>query len=253
MDNPVEKLVDQVVEVAAAVIDEALKDEKTATADGGKKRGGRKAKTPKPPLIALKDIPDETIAHHVDKLLVEQLKLADAMKEVSAARGRIAGVLDVAKKDGIPKAKLKAYTAAMKRDQVEAREELEFIERVARLMGDDSFIEQMDLFKGAPEAKKAAAPKAEGRAAGKAGRSAAENPHRAGTEEHQEWDLGWRAGQADIVKTMAPKDGKAPSRRARTAADREAEPQPGNADAIDGDLPSFLDKRDKVKGPATVQ
>lgn len=175
-----------------------------------KKKRGRKAKE-KPPQIALKDIPDETIAHHVDKLLVEQMKLADAMKEVQAARGRIAGVLDVAKKDGIPKAKLKAYSAAMKRDQVEAREELEFIERVARIMNDDGFLEQMELFKGSPEVKKAAAPKAEGRAAGKAGRSAAENPHRQGTEEHQEWDLGWRAGQADIVKGMAPKG------RAKTA------------------------------------
>lgn len=218
--------------------------EQTPPPADGKKRG-RKAKAPKPPPIALKNIPDDTIAHHVDKLLVEQMKLDDAMKEVAAARGRIAGVLDVAKKDGIPKAKLKAYTAAMKRDQVEAREEMEFIERVARIMGDDSFIEQMELFKGSPEVKKAAAPKAEGRAAGKAGRSAADNPHAPGSEAHQEWDLGWRAGQADIVKGMAPKG------RAKTAADRKPE---GEATQDDGaSIPSFLDRHEKVKGPASLQ
>lgn len=185
----------------------------------GKKRE-RKAKAPKAPPIALKDIPDELIGHHADKLLIAQRNLDDAMKETAAKRGEMGGVLDVAKKDGIPKAKLKAYIAAMKRDQVEAREEMEFIERVARIMNDDSYLEQMELFKGSPEVKKAAAPKADGRAAGKAGRSAAENPHPAGTEQAQEWDIGWRAGQADIVKTMAPKGGDAPSRRARTAADR---------------------------------
>jgi ribosome modulation factor len=180
----------------------------------GKKRE-RKAKAPKAPPIALKDIPDETIAHHAEKLLIAQQKLDDAMKEVQAKRGEMGGVLDVAKKDGIPKAKLKAYIAAMKRDQVEAREEMEFIERVARIMNDDSYLEQMELFKGSPEVKKAAAPKAEGRSAGKSGRSAAENPYAPGTEQHQEWNVGWNAGQADIVKGMAPKG------RAKTAADRK--------------------------------
>lgn len=191
-----------------------------ATAGATKAKKERKPKAPKVAPPALKDIPDETLAHHADKYLVARLKLKDAMKEVSAIRGEIGGILDVAKKDGIPKQKLKDYADAMDKDAVEQRETLEFIGRMARIMGDDSYLEQMEMFAGAPEERKKAAPKAEGRAAGKAGRNATENPYPPGSEAHQEWDVGYRGGQAEIVRGMAPK-GTTPSRRARTAADRE--------------------------------
>lgn len=183
--------------------------EQTAPPAGEKKP--RKAKAPKPAPIALKDIPDQLLGDHAEKLLIERTRLKDAMKEVSAIRGKISGILDVAKKDGIPKQMLKDYADDMDQDSVKQRERIEFNLRMAKIMRNDEYLEQMEMLFGAPEQKKAVAPKAEGRAAGKAGRSAAENPHAAGTEAHQEWDLGWRAGQADIVKGMAPKG------RAKTA------------------------------------
>lgn len=182
---------------------EAHTEQPTPTAiPTGKK--GRKPKAAKVAPPALADIPDDTIAHHAEKLIAAQQRLDDVAKEMAGARGHLAGVLDVAKKDGIPKSKLKAYTAAMKRDAQDLRDELEFIDRVARLMGNSNYTEQMELFRDS-RASPVKNPRDEGLRAGKGGMSAADNPYAAGTEEHQTWDSAWREGQAAIVAGMAPK------------------------------------------------
>lgn len=168
------------------------------------KGSGGKSSTP---TRALSEIPDSEIKHYADLLLDAQGDLEETMKTAAGNRGVIRGVLDSAKKIGIPKDFLVAFTRTMKREPEEVRAELEFVDRAARIMGRDRFVHQMDLFRDI-HASPVKRPQDEGYQAGKSNGSASENPYKPGTEENQLWSSGWNQGQAEIVARMKPKGGK---------------------------------------------
>lgn len=169
------------------------------------KGGAGKSQTVK---RALSEIPDSEIKHYAELLLDAQGDLEETMKTAAGNRGVIRGVLDSAKKVGIPKEYLTSFTKTMKREPEDVRQELEFVDRAARILGRDRFVHQMDLFRDI-HASPVKRPQDEGYRAGKSNGSAAENPYQPGTEENQQWSLGWNEGQAEIVRGMAPKNSKA--------------------------------------------
>jgi ribosome modulation factor len=153
---------------------------------------------------ALSEIPDSEIKHYAELLISAQSDLEQTMKAAAGERGVISGMLKSAEKVGIAKKFLLEFTKTMKREPEEVRQELEFVDRAARIMGRERFIHQMDLFRDL-HASPVKRPQDEGYRVGKSGGSASENPYQPGTEENQQWSSGWNEGQAEIVGTMKPK------------------------------------------------
>lgn len=181
--------------------------------------GSGKSSTPK---RALSEIPDSEIKHYAELLISAQSDLEETMKAAASERGVISGMLKSAEKVGIPKKYLIEFTKTMKREPEEVRAELEFVDRAARILGRDRFIHQMDMFRDV-HASPVKRPKDEGYRVGKSGGSASENPYQPGTEENQQWSLGWNEGQAEIVGTMKPRKAKeAPTAEEAIAAGKAA-------------------------------
>lgn len=183
------------------------------------------------------NVTDDTIKHHLDKIMPARDELEERQKEVSAARGAYRATLKAAKKDGIDPDAITAALKMMDGDSGAIKVRSAMTRRVLKVAGSPLAViysEQLslDLDETGPKPAHSTGSDdvahTDGYHKGRAGRNINENPHARTASAHKAWNAGWHEAQKDLAEEMGKKHDGAPGPAG------EAKFHPNGAGAHDG-------------------
>lgn len=166
-----------------------------------------------PPVV----LDEATFQHHVQMIQGAHLRLEDKLKECASERAVLGNAKKAAKKAGVPVDAVMMALRLKKREAGEVVTEFRNVGKVLKIL-EAPLGTQWGLFTDV-EVVDVMDADAAGFHAGKNNEFSDNNPHAAGTEEHQKWHGGWLRAQAEL----APGASRADPVAAKLDAEFEAE------------------------------
>lgn len=158
------------------------------------------------------DVPEETVANHITLIKAAEVEWRELRDKASAAQGVLRNRYKVAKGDGVDVDSLKLAFRIAERSSGEVVSEQRNVGRYLRIMG-SPLGTQWNLFAeeegedGKP-ANAALDAELQGQHAYSNNEKLFNNPFQPGTEEHQQWSVGWTNAQNANARSMGTTDGE---------------------------------------------
>jgi hypothetical protein len=154
------------------------------------------------------EVPDETIARHVDLIKASEIEWREARDKAAELQGVLRNRYKVAKGDGVDIDSLKLAFRIAERASGEVIEEQRNVGRYLKIMGSPlghqwSLFDEPDADGAKPDAT------ARGEQAGREGADRDSNPYSPGSADWFAFNNGWQAGQDTIAATLGRGNGEA--------------------------------------------